>query len=562
MKNTRLFAVAASSAALTLMTGVGLLSGSASAAPGIRSGGVLHIVMPWGSINDNFNPLNPGGSGATAGGTGSAIYEPLIYVNPVTGQTTDMLATSFGWSNGNKTLTLTTRQGVRWSDGKPFSASDVAFTFNLMKKFPALDAPGLFKNEHLVSVTATNSDTVVFRFASPYTTAFIQVAQQSIVPAHIWSKIANPVTFTNSAHPVGTGPFEFSSYNVDQVVYKKNPNYWMPGEPHINGLTMTAVKSNDSAELLLLNGDAAETYDAITDPAKTFVAAHPAWNKFWWPVTGLNIMYFNDTKAPWTDVNLRKAVAMSLNTTVITDRAYFGAIPAANEADVTTGQVANWVSPTLSSLQWSFNPQAALSLLQSHGYKLVGGQLQGPSGALPTFKILTGAGWSDFLSISQTISQELSAIGISTTIDQEPWTTYYPELQAGTFDLAISWSNGSGPSPYYIYYYLLSQAETAATGSTANTNWERYTPAGVQAALAQYNASSNPAIQKADITSIEKDVLTNVPVVPLTGRPNFFDYSTRYFTGWPSATNPYDAGEPPDNFFGGAEQVYLNIHLK
>jgi peptide/nickel transport system substrate-binding protein len=519
--------------------------------------------MPWGSISDNFNPLNPGGKGATAGGTGSAIYEPMIYVNTYTGQTTDMLATSYAWSNSNKTLTMTTRQGVKWSDGKPFSAADVAYTFNLMKTVPALDVDGLFTTEHLVSVKAANSDTVVFQFSSPFTTIFTQLATQSIVPKHIWSKISNPLTFTNTTDPVGTGPFELASYSPSQVVYKKNPNYWQPGEPHINGLTMTAVKSNDSAELLLLNGDAAETFDAITDPAATYVAAHPAWNKFWWPVTGLNFLYMNTSKAPFSDPVLRKAIAMSINTTTVTDRAYFGAIPAANEADVTTGQVASWVSPSLSSLEWTYNPTAALALLESHGYKLVGGALQDPAGnTLPTFKILTGAGWGDFLSISQTVSQELTSIGISTTIDQEPWTTYFPEMQDGTFDLGLSWSNGGGPTPYYIYYYLLSSATSAATGSTASTNWERYTPADIQTALASYNATTNPTTQKADITAIEKDVLTNVPVIPLTGRPNFFDYSTRYFTGWPSASDPYDAGEAPDDFFGGAEQVYLNVHLK
>src|SRR5581483_11372659 len=99
--------------------------------------------------------------------------------------------------------------------------------------------------------------------------------------------------------------------------------------------------------------------------------------------------------------------------------------------------------------------------------------------------------------------------------------------------LAISWSNGSGPTPYYIYYYLFAHSETAATGSTASTNWERYYPPDVQSALAQYNSTSSSATQKADITTIAKDVLRNVPVVPLTGRPNFFDYSTRFFTGWP-----------------------------
>jgi peptide/nickel transport system substrate-binding protein len=67
-------------------------------------------------------------------------------------------------------------------------------------------------------------------------------------------------------------------------------------------------------------------------------------------------------------------------------------------------------------------------------------------------------------------------------------------------------------------------------------------------------------VQKADIATVEKSVLQNVPVIPLTGRANWTDYSTRYFSGWPSYKNAYNAGEPPDGATG-AELMFLNVHL-
>jgi len=86
-----------------------------------------------------FNPLNPTFTMLSYG----FVYEPLVYVNPLQqGKTTPMLASSFQWSNGNKTLTFTIRSGVKWSDGTPMTANDVAYTFNLTKKNSALDLTG------------------------------------------------------------------------------------------------------------------------------------------------------------------------------------------------------------------------------------------------------------------------------------------------------------------------------------------------------------------------------------------------------------------------------------
>lgn len=560
MKKTRLLAVLTSSATVSLGLAMGpAVSAHAATSSAIRYGGILHAVDPWVTIPDNFNPLNPGTNNATAAGTGGTLYESLMYDNSYTGELTPMLGTAYAWSNGGATLTLTTRQGVKWSNGKPFSAADVAYTFNLLKRFPALDGTGfwLATGINLASVTATNSDTVVFKFAKPDTAALPFIVEQPIVSQAIWSKVSNPVTFTNTA-PVGTGPFVLQSYSPTQVVYKKNPHYWMAGRPYISGVVFTAVKSNDTAELLVLNGDAAQTYDAITDPAATFIAGNPADNHIFWPVTALNFLYFNLTQAPFNDVHFRKAVAEALNDNVIAQRAYYGAIPPGNgpvETGVTNGQDAEWVPSSLSSLEWSYSPTQAAATLTAAGYKDVNGSLENPQGqVLPTFKILVGAGWTDYISIAQSISEELSPLGIHTTIDQEPYSTYAASASGATYNLLVSWSNNNNANPYYEYYDLLD--------GNNNTDWERYTSATDNAALASFASTTNLATQKADMETIEKDILTNVPVVALTARVNFFDYSSKYFTGWPSTSDPYTAGENLDQFDGAGGQVELNIHLK
>jgi peptide/nickel transport system substrate-binding protein len=567
MRKSRAIAVAASSATLALGLALAPMA-SASASTGIRYGGVLHTAMSWTTIPDDFNPLLPGTTSDTAGGTGSLVYENLFYDNTYTGKLTGILGTAYKWSNGNKTLTVTTRNGVKWSDGMPFSAADVAFTFNYIKKYPGLDGTGIWESPStLKSVTAPSSDRVVFNFNAPDTTEFLSaIVGQKIVPEHIWSKITNPVTFTNP-HPVGTGPFLLNSYSPTLVSYVKNPRYWVPGKPYINGVTMEAVKSDTTVQLLLTRDDIAFSDDYIFDAPRSYVAADPAYNHYWWPSTGLNFLYMNDAVAPFNAVYFRQAIAMAINDNVVAERAYFGSISPATgpvETGVISGQASVWVPPSVRAREYKYNPSAALRLLESHGYKLVNGNLEAPDGSpLPTFNILVGSGWSDFISMAQTAGQELLALGIHTTVQQEPYSTYASMQDYGHYSMFIGWGNGNNATPYYEYYYLLSPTETAPIGKLANTNWERYTSPNVTAALTQYSRTTNLAVQKADIAIVEKNILANVPVIPLTGRPSsFFDYSTKYFVGWPTAANPYETGNPPDDFSGCAELMYLNVHLK
>jgi peptide/nickel transport system substrate-binding protein len=531
---------------------------SSSGSSAVKSGGILRVVGGE-TLADDFNPLNPAGTGGTAPGTGSAVYENLIFDNDYTGKLTDLLATGYQWSNGNKTLTFTIRQGVKWNDGTPFTAADVAFTFNYLKKYPALDTDAIWKTT-LTSVTAPASDTVVFKFSAPYTAIFPSLAAQKIVPEHIWSKISDPVTYAN-LNPVGTGPFLLKSYSPSDVTYVKNPDYWQPGRPYIAGIDFEAVKSDDTEELLLLKDQMDYAFDSLTDPARTYVAADPSTNHYWWPEVGLNFLYFNTKTAPFNDVNFRKAVAEAINTNVVAQRAYYGAISGATgaeEAGVISGQAQEWFPSSLDSSEWSYNPTAALQLLESHGYKLVGGSLEAPGGkVLPTFKILVATGWDDYISMAQTLSQELLQVGIHTTVDEEPPSVYSADSADGSYQFLISWGNGNGPTPYFEYYYLLSPSEVGNGG----TNWEGYTNPGVTAALSQYAATSDTAVQKQDVVTIEKNVLANVPVVALTGRANFANYSTSEFTGFPSAADPYNEGDSSDAFTGGAEMMYLNVHL-
>src|SRR5205807_7992219 len=124
---------------LVLLLAVGL---TAAACGGNKSGGsagtnAVTISNEQGTTwTCGFNPFNGDDSGLSFG----TVYEELTFVNALkSSATTPWLASSYAWSHHNRTLTFTIRSGVKWSDGKPFSASDVLFTFRLLKSNPGLD---------------------------------------------------------------------------------------------------------------------------------------------------------------------------------------------------------------------------------------------------------------------------------------------------------------------------------------------------------------------------------------------------------------------------------------
>src|SRR5580658_10912708 len=113
----------------------GSSSSSGSTGGNTSTSSVLTISNENGALwTCGFNPLNASDTLLSVG----FMYEPLVYVNPLQGgKTTPMLASSWAWGAGNKSLTFTIRSGVKWSDGTPMTAADVAYTFNLEKKYPA-----------------------------------------------------------------------------------------------------------------------------------------------------------------------------------------------------------------------------------------------------------------------------------------------------------------------------------------------------------------------------------------------------------------------------------------
>ncbi|BBJ28693.1 ABC transporter substrate-binding protein [Athalassotoga saccharophila] len=531
----------------------------------VKYGGTLKEVMPWGPQTLNFNPFVPTNLPT------HAIYEPLFYVNMLNGDTTNLLGTSYKFEDNNLKLVITTRNDVKWSDGTPFTAQDVAFTFNYIKEYPAIDGYGIWSKISDVQSVVASGDTVIFTFSKPNVALFPFIASQPIVPAHIWANIKDPSTYTNP-NPIGTGPFMLKSFSPDKVVLVKNPNYWMKGRPYIDQVDVSYVVSNTTAYLYMLKHEADWSFLFAPDPITTYVDKDPSVNKIWWPTYSVNGLVFNTQKYPFDNPIFRRAISIAIDKNKLEKEVYFGTggyNP--NQAGLIPTQY-DWMDPSLEATNNylnTYNPQEAQKLLASIGFvKNSAGQLVGPDGkVLPPIQLVVCAGCTDFISMGNIISSELGQLGISVNVNQQSGGTYMGSITTGTYDMVIYWGIGGGPTPYYEYYTNLNPAFSAPKlGEPVISDISRYTNPIITESLKEYSQTTDPTVQKQAIYKIERVFLNELPYVSLTNRTNFNIYNESTITGFPSDQYPYSSGGSPGAAIGlGSSDLLmtlLNVHLK
>src|SRR5215510_15067827 len=477
-----------------------------------------------------FNPFNSDVNFLSAG----TVYEQLTFVNGLkSGQTTDWLASSYKWGNANKTLTFTIRKGVKWTDGKPLTAADVLFTFNLLKKFPALDLNASWAV--LKSVTQKGNQ-IVFEFKTAAVPYFYYIADQTpIVPQHIWSTIANPVTYKDT-HPVGSGPFKMGSCSPQVIKYTKNGDYWQTGKPTIQTIYYPAFTSNDPANQQLASGKAQWGSQFIPN-IKSFYMKNSN-NHYWFPPT-VNVSIFPNLKDPiLKDVAVRKAMAYAIDRQKVAQVGEYGYEPASNQTGIVTPTFGSWLDQDLAK-QVNYDPQKATSILQSAGYKKKNGLFYTPDGKPLSFTMINIGGYSDWVASAQIVQENLKAIGIKVTPKNLSSTAYEADNYGGKFQLSYNGNLSGGPAPYYELRQLLYSKNSAPIGKNAATNWERYENPSVDKLIDSYAATADPAKQHEIVRKLQKVMVDDIPVIPVTEGVDWYQYNTENHSGWVTQQNPY-----------------------
>jgi len=514
---------------------------------------------PLSPMTQTFSPYAATSTGYVV--QAQALYnEPLFIWNTLNPNQApyNLLATGYSWSNHGKTLTLAIRPGVKWNDGKPFSASDVAFTFNMIRTVKGLQTDG---TPAPVSATAPSPTQAVLTFSKPEYTSLFLIGQTFIVPEHIWSKV-NPATFADP-NPVGTGPFMLDKFSPQGFTLKKNPSYWNAKAVHIPEISYPSYNQNFNIVNPLATGQIDFAGNDIANVQNVYLAKSPD-NHTWFSrapyLTANNVvsLFFNVTKAPLNDPAVRKAVSYGINRQQLSSQGETGyELPTSSSSGLLLPGANSFLDPALANnLPATGDPAKVSSILTADGWKKAGGKWT-KNGKTISFKIADPIPYSDYYLDAQDISKQLSSLGMDVTVDGigDP-TLWAGDVANGTFDAAIHWSN-QGPSAYYLYDNWLDSTLTAPIGKPAAGDAGRFKSTAAQAALAQYAGTNDTAAQKAAIIKLEHIMDTQVPVAPLLTGAAWYEYSTRNYVGWPSASNPFMNPTPNSPYI---EEIVL--HLK
>jgi peptide/nickel transport system substrate-binding protein len=506
-----------------------------SGSGGSAAGGVVTVSTGAAtSFQADFNPFSPNDNVATNG----MIYEPLYYFDTVdSSKVSPWLATSYTWSDGGRTLAFQLRHGVKWTDGQPFTAADVAFTFQKMISEPTP------YNEYDLPITgakATGDYGVTLTFSKAvYSDLYYIAGKVDILPEHVWKSVTNPTTWQNST-PVGTGAFKVASVTPQVLTMTANPHYYEAGYPKIKTVRFLSYSGNTASNAAIEDGQLDWAGNYIPNIKTGYLDKNP---KFQLVNIPLSVADFvpNLKTGPTASLAVRQAISDALGRTFISQSVYDGEAPATNPEALLTPNFSSVVDSSLpAALPGTANISAVATVLKNAGYKMGSdGIYNDPSGAPLKVAIQVISGYTDYVQDVQIAQQQLKQAGIDLVVDSESYQQFTSNQDSGNFQLLID-NFGYTPSAY-AYYYDLLDSTLAPKAGVADTigNYGGYDNAQVDADLSTIAGTLDTATQNTAFSDIEKRVVADLPVIPLFEQQNEQEFNGGAVTGYPTKADPY-----------------------
>jgi peptide/nickel transport system substrate-binding protein len=510
--------VLASASAALLLAVTGCSAGSAAAggqnqaAGSPRSGGTLRVGVVGGSAKDTLDAHNP----VTHPDEARAIqlYDTLENYDANHKLQMD-LADKVTPSPDATTWTVHLRDGLKFSDGRPITAQDVVFTFQRITDpaDPKAGAAGLSTLDR-AGLKATDTQTVVFPFTTPFATFGDAVAQYSngIVPQGY-----------DPSHPVSSGPFMFQSFQPgQQSVFVKNPNYWRPGQPHLDKVTIIDFP-DDNARVNALLGGQVDAIDQLplsqvnVVKANTNLKVLESQTGSWIPFT------MRVDQAPFNDPRVREAFRLIVDRKQMVDQVLGG-----------HGSVGNDMYGRFDSCYPTDIPQRTQDIAKAKELLAEAGQ-----GNL-SVDLVTSPAAAGLVEAAQVFAQQAKAAGVTINVKKvDPGEFYGDQYLKWTFSQDF----------WFTRDYLPQTAAGSLPAAPYNeTHWS---DTQWQSLVTQANATVDPT-KRCDLVKQAEKIEYDRGGYIIWGFPNSVD---AYRTGVGGFT-PDKSGIPLTSF--GFRNVWLN----
>ena len=510
-----------------------------------------------GQIRDynSFNPYLPG----TTSRTGfNFVYEPLYFYNAFAGEMIPWIATGHRFNDDYTEVTIDIRPGVKWSDGRPWTARDLVFTINMLRA----NAPDLSYSTDMdnwvAEAVAEDSLTARIRLTAPnprfvfsYLTGNFGIGM-TIVPEHVWAG-KDPREFTNfdlqSGLPVFSGPYQLVLSTPQQRIWDLRRDWWAAETgfqqlPQVERIIYLSFMEETKRVQNLIANHMDTSLDLRPPNIITVLESNPLTTTWtgreppygyidFWPIS----LGFNNLEAPFADVGVRRAINYAIDREQLVAVGWQGA-----------GTSTLLPFPDYPAMRPYFD--AVADLLEKHEV--------GVFDLAKSAALMEGRGWQRqaegywtrdgeplkividispiFNDIVPVLVAQLERAGFDA--DFRMTSDTYSRVSQGTARTFITGHGGSVRDPYFtlrLYHSRFVQP----TGTAAEYMW-RWSNAEYDAIVDRMASvgPGDPELMRLYRQAMEI-WLAELPSIPILQWYHRIPHNETYWKNWPSAANPY-----------------------
>lgn len=535
------------------------------------------VLTPWGdrpgpfANTENFNPYMIAVDHER--NIGHMTYnEALFYTNLNTGELIPWQAESFEYNADFTQATIRLRAGVEWSDGKPFTSDDVKFTYELLRDSGPEINGSFLHNEWIASVETPDPLTAVITFKKPaprFVANEIALGQDDlfpILPRHVWEG-QDATTFANfdlaAGLPIGTGAYKLVSTGSNQMIFDRRDDWWGAKTgfrplPQPERIILVPHSGDDSMGQMLIAGqvDAGRQVQKGTfEAAQNLNPALRSWNAegpVWGAADGCNyVLNFNNGREPWNNVDLRWAINHAIDRDKLSLLAYEGGMPP-NTVPFSGYMNGVWL-PEGSVLRQAVadgnlddqSQEKVDARMAAAGFERNGDGLWAKDGA--ALPIVLRA--PEFIQpLLAPLTQQLRDAGFDAR--QAPFDdSWRSDMLNGKFDTMIFVHCGSVAEPFDTLQHFHSKwgrpegepiPFIIAATRYANPEYD-----AIIDRLSLIPASTDPnSDYMKDTLAALAIYMRDLPSISILEELHVVAYNQAYWTGWPSAEDPYVAPYP------------------